>query len=478
MNVLLINPVINQIRSKVSSYFPAGIAYLASHLEQNGFNVRVLDFQTSPHKYSDQFLREEINSYNPEVVGIGCLFSLYFPSVKETAKKIKKINNRIPIVIGGAHPTLFFRDILIDCRDIDFIVLGEGEESFLQLCLKLKNKDAALSDIDGLAYRENGEIRVNPKTRFIERLDSLPFPAFDKFDMKLYFRHVRYTRKNRGMSIITSRSCPYRCTFCSMFHTHGTKWRGRTTANVIDEIELLYNKHGVRCFQIMDDNMAVSKDRTLDILRTIKRRGLDISIVFPNGISINTLDREVIEALKGAGCKEIRLPIEHGSEYIRNSVMKKHLREEKIFEVIELCNEFKIPTIVFLIIGMPGEDRKTMEENINFVKKLKGRRFVDMLAPNFATPYPGTELFKQCIEEKLIDDDIIRGLTEGTLTVFDKPIIKLKTLSEKELIDYRIKLWKVSFRQNFFRIAVRYLRPNRANYQAITAFIRRFVLGF
>ena len=172
------------------------------------------------------------------------------------------------------------------------------------------------------------------------------------------------------------------------------------------------------------------------------------------------------------------MQIEWGSDHIRNEVMGKRLSTDKIFEVIELCNEFKIPTIGYFIIGMPGEDRKTMGENIAFVKKLKGRRFVDFIAANFATPYPGTVLYDQCIKDNLIDVETIKQLIDGTLTIFDKPVIRLKTLSEKELVEYRKKIWEIFFQQNLFRIAARYLKPTRENYQIVRAVVHRFVLGY
>lgn len=474
MRILLINPSMNKSLSKISSFFPSGIAYLASYLQKNGFQVEIIDFQNTPYSA----LQDKIRFFNPEIVGIGCLFSHYLPNVKKIAKIVKDLNPKIYVAMGGLHPTLFYDQIMASIGEIDFIVLGEGEVSFLELCKRLDNGITNLESIDGLAYRQNDAVKVNPKTKFIDKLDDLPFPAFDKIDMAKYYYHLRYNKNNRGMSIVTSRSCPNRCTFCSMFHSHGSVWRHRSAENVLEEMEFLYNKYHIRNFQFMDDNMSFSKDRTLEIFRGVIKRRMKITFGFPNGIAIKTLDREVIDIMKEAGCIEIRLPIESGSEYMRNKIMKKRLSTAKIFEVIELCNEFEIPTIGYFIVGMPGEDHKTMEENIDFVKKLKGRWFVDFIAANFATPYPGTVLYDQCVKEGLIDNKVIEQLIDGTLTIFDKPVIKLKTLTEEELIGYRKELWRVFFKQNIFRILTKYTKPTRDNFQIARAVIHRFVLGY
>lgn len=483
MNILLINPTMNKSLSRISSFFPSGLTYLASYLVKNGFNVKILDLQTVPRtelnsRGISDILEKEIKSFNPEIVGIGCLFSHYLPNIKDIARKLKSLNPNVFIVIGGLHPTIFCKEIITGVKEIDSVMLGEGEISLLKLCNKLKNGIKNFKDIDGIAYRNNGEVIINPKTSFIENLDTLPFPAFDKINIENYVSHLRYNKKNRGMSVMTSRSCPNRCTFCSMFHTHGSRWRCRSAENVLDEMEFLYKNYHIRNFQFMDDNMSFSRDRTIEIFRAVMQRGMDITFSFPNGIAIKTLDREVLSVMKEAGCVEIRLPIESGSEYIRNKVMKKNLSSEKIFEVIELCNEFEFPTIGYFIIGTPGENRETLEENINFIKKLKGRWFVDFLAANFMTPYPGTKVYEQCVKEGLIDNTVIKQLIDGTATIFDKPIIKLKTLTEKELIKHRKEIWKISFKQNFFRILKKYLKPTRNNYQIVRAVIHRFVLGY
>lgn len=483
MNVLLINPTMNKSFSKISSFFPSGLTYLASYLIKNGFDVEILDFQTVPRDNLDScgivdILQKEIKSFNPKVVGIGCLFSHYLPNIKDIAGKLKSLNPGIFIVIGGLHPTIFCKEIITEVVEIDSVILGEGEVSLLKLCNKLKNGIGNFEDIDGIAYRSGGGVIINSKKNFIENLDVLPFPAFDKINIENYVYHLRYNKKNRGMSVITSRSCPNRCTFCSMFHTHGTRWRHRSAENVLDEMEFLYKNYNIRNFQFMDDNMSFSRDRTIKIFKSVLSRGLDITFSFPNGIAIKTLDREVLAVMKEAGCVEIRLPIESGSEYIRNKIMKKNLSTDKIFEVIELCNEFEFPTIGYFIIGTPGETRQTLEENISFIKKLKCRRFVDFLAANYMTPYPGTEVYEQCVKEGLIDGKVIKQLIDGTATIFDKPIIKLKTLTEQELIEHRNAIWKISFRQNFFKILKKYLKPTRNNYQIIRAVIHRFILGY
>lgn len=478
--VLLINPTSNRIFSKNYSFFPIGIASLGSVLRAKGFNVKIIDFQAHPEYLENgKYLENEIELFNPDIVGIGCLFSFYYPNLREIAQKVKKINPELLVAVGGLHPTLFHRKILSDLEYIDFVIHGEAEESFLNLCLKLRNKDQKFDDIDGLTWRKNGEINVNQKNFFIDDLDMLPFPTYKDFSLDEYIYHLRYSKrkKNLGMSILTSRSCPNRCTFCSMFHSHGPRWRARSSENVLDEMELLYNEHQIRHFMFMDDNMTFNKQRTMAIFNGILKRDMKISFNFPNGISIKTLDREVIALMKETGCVEVSLPIESGSEHMRNDVMKKRLSDDKIFEVIELCNEYKLETIGLFILGMPGENCKTMEENISFVRQLKGRRSVDFISFAFATPFPGTVLFDQCVDEKLIDEKTIEELYEGTSQIFDTPIINLKTLSKEELIEYRNLLWKMFVKQNFLRLSTKMLTQGTMLLRIIKAVLRRFLYG-
>ncbi len=459
MQVLLINPRPQNIHP--DGFFPIGLAYLAAFLEQKKIRTKVVDFFAYPDKIDDiNFLREEINSFKPDIIGVGCLFSVYFPVVKEICRKIKLINNNLKVVIGGLHPTTFPGEILSGCEYIDFIILGEGEESFVDLCLKLTD-GKEVEDIDGLAYRQGGEIKISPKTRYIADLDNLPFPAYHKFNMDNYFYHYWYQRNNRGMSILTSRSCPNRCIFCNMFLAHGNVWRARSPESVLDEMEFLYNEYRIRHFMFMDDNMTLNKQRTMDIFEGIIKRKLRVTFNFPNGVSVNTLDQDIIEAMKKAGCIEISLAIESGSEYIRNNVIKKRLSNKKIFEVIELCNKYHISTKGFFIFGLPGEDRATFDESLSFVSQLRGNRAIDFILPHFATPFPGTALFQQSFSEGLIDNLTVKKLIECEVMPYDKPIIKLKTLSEQDIIEYRNKIMRRFLKQNYLRLFLKYLKDFR-----------------
>lgn len=479
MNVLLINPTIDRAFSKRYSYFPIGLAYLLSTLEKEGYKTKVLDFNANPEDLTEENIKNEVKAFGPSIAGIGCLFSNYYPSLTKLAGMIKDVDRGIKVVIGGLHPTLFYDQILSEHDSIDFVMLGESEQSLVDLCRAVKSGNSSFGDIDGMAYRENGDVRVNPKTSFIDDLDSLPFPAYESFDLSKYHYHNRYSafKKNTGMSVLTSRSCPNRCTFCSMFHSHGKRWRPRSARNVIDEVEHLYKNHGIRHFMFMDDNMTLNKKRTLEIFRGITGRGMKITFDFPNGVSIKTIDRQVMEAIKEAGCQEMPLPIESGSERIRNEVIKKRLPEEKIFKAIELCNEFDIETIGLFVLGMPGEDHESVLENLEFVRKLKGNHAVDFISMAFATPFPGTALFEQCVREKLIDEETISSLVNGTIQTFDKPVINLPTLSKQELLDFRKAMMTQFIKQNLPRLAIGGIARPTFTFRVLKAVWNRFLFN-
>ena len=254
MRVLLINPQTPNFIHNREYYLPPNILYIAGALRKASAEVNVLDlnvYKSEEHKYPIRFCEgiivDRINDFEPTLVGIGCLFSGQFPLLLKYSKRIRKEFENIWVVIGGIHPTLFPIEILRNCLSIDYIILGKGETSSVQLVESLRRKDLdKLKVIDGFAFRRGDKVIVNSKTCFIADLDQIPFPAYDLIDLKDYYHDTsdwhnpRNLPINASIPILSSRSCPRRCNFCSMFRVMGPKWRGRSPENVVDEIELLY----------------------------------------------------------------------------------------------------------------------------------------------------------------------------------------------------------------------------------------------
>ncbi len=456
--ILLINaPTIRTQTVGTDNYFPMGLLYLAAILKNNNIDVEISDInnyyylkdinEAILNEYLEDIFCKYVKDYKPDIIGIGCTFSGAFKSLKIIAKRIKKIFPKAPIAIGGIHPTVFAREILKRYSFIDYVVIGEGEAAFLELVKHITNGSPSLDSVDGIAFRDKGNIRINPKTKFENNLDGLPLVDYSIINANEYkmdtsnWYSPKKIKVGQPFTIISSRSCPNRCTFCSMRLVHGPKIRFRSADNILDEIEYLYNDYGVRYFQFMDDNMTLDKKRILEICNGIKRRNMDIQFDTPNGLAINRLDQEIIDAMVDAGLVYVSLGVESGSEYIRNKSMKKGLMTKKIYEIVEACAKHSQLFIKgFFIIGMPEETQETLQETYEMIKKLP----FDKISVNFVVPYPGTELFNYCIQHNMLrykledyvdmevfqDSDVYPHFKPHKLTIEDLVIF------QKQCFDY------------------------------------------
>lgn len=451
--VLLINaPLINNPIAHRSTYFPLAMLSIATLCKREGVEATVLDAGNyfvqkgwglpELSNYYETTIKDHIHELQPDIIGIGAVFSGAFSSLREMAKDIKKDFPSIPIVIGGIHATIFAREILEQYKHVDFVIVGEGENSFLQLvkCLRFGH---SVDNIDGLAYRQSGEVKLNAKLEFITDLDALPFPDYELIDFTQYHFDTDqwYSPKNlpigRPFPILSSRSCPNRCSFCSMWLIHGPKFRSRSANHVLDEIESLYHRFGARYFEFMDDNLTFDRKRILEICRGIVARNLNIQFSTPNGVAVNKMDKEVVDALVAAGMIRLALAIEHGSGYIRNKVMHKGLNIEKVYKVVEACAQHKHLYIIgYFVVGMPQETADTLEETYSIIKELP----LDHFQINWATPYPGTELFNYCIEHKLLAGKAKNYMTIDNLHYnTSQPHFKPHNLSMEEMIEFKTK---------------------------------------
>jgi len=452
MRILLVNPPIPLEYYNREFYLPSSLLYMGAVLQKNGEDVRVLDLKPfsakgilDPYKFYDQTLINAVSEFKPDLIGFGCLYSGSFPDVLRFSALVKKEFGNIPVMAGGIHFTIYASQILDKCPSIDWIVLGEGEEAVIQVVNAVKNKSRGFDNIDGFAFRKNGKGVVNPKTRYIEDLDTVPFPAYNLIDIKDYYvdtsnwHNPKKLAINTSVPIITSRSCPNRCNFCSMFMAMGPKWRARSPENVAGEIEFVHEKYGHSHFSFMDDNMSLDKKRVLGICAEIKKRRLDIQFETPNGLAINTLDEEVLDALVSAGMVRTWLAIESGSDYIRNKIMRKNLSRRKIYDVARLIRKYKqLNVAAFFIIGMPEDTKETLMETYDMIKEID----VDRVFVQNVVPFPGTEVFRQALKDNLLVDGKVDEFylrTDRYLTNYDQIFIKPYKLELNDLREFRMK---------------------------------------
>lgn len=410
---------------------PLSLLYLASYLENVGFEPRIFDLDSVVRHKSAYFfgfdsskLLLQLSRFQPDLIGITCPYSARWPFTQRLTQMIRSRYKDAPIVIGGIHPTAF-PEYSLSSSGADFVILGEDEFSAAALLMSIVTGERG-PNIEGLAYKDNGTVVVNPKTRFIQELDELPFPAYHLLDMDKYKELCRDDRISqiRGMyfSLLTSRSCPNQCTYCNMFLAHGRKWRARSPENVLDEIEHILHHYQVNQFAIVDDNFLLSKKRATEILQGIIDRNLRIKFITPNGLSVRTLDDKLVRLLKEAGALEISIAIESGSDFIRNQVYNKKISSEQIYRVVESCRRHHLPVRTFFMIGAPGESDRTVRESIDMMRRIKVPAYI-----NITTPYKGTRLYEYYLEKGEIRDEDIRS---GTWVDPRLPIEKAKNYDQ------------------------------------------------
>lgn len=415
MRVLLIRPPATAFK-KVPSLIvsePLGIMYLASYLNtyEKQVVVDIVDcyLESTKQKEGDFYilglsyeaLRKKIMDFSPDIVGVHCMFTEYSKGVHDVARITKEISEDIPVVFGGAHASAFYREILKDVN-VDLVVRGEGEETFLEIVRRYKNGQG-LKDIAGTIINSNGEIKVNPCRPFIKDVDMIPFPARELLDMSNYYNYPYSVKKSMAyprLSMITSRGCPFRCVFCSIHSIWEHSYRARSSKNVVDEIELLCRDYRIKEIIFYDDNMTLDKKRMNEICDEIIKRKLKIRWSTPNGVAIWTLDKSTILRMKQAGCYKITFGLESGSPDTLKFIHKDFIDFNKAKELIRFCNRIGLWTVSSFIIGFPYETRDDIVKTFSFALECD----VDIATFYCATAYPGTELFDVCKKEGLITD--------------------------------------------------------------------------
>lgn len=366
---------------------PLGIAWLASVLRENGFKDVVLIDSMANH-YTNQEIIELLKKQGPDIVGISFGTQIRF-SAFELARMIKSNFPGVPVVAGGPHPTLTAQDTLENIPEIDVIVRGEGDISFLNLVKAIANK-ADLTGVKGISFRnKNGNVVHNPPEPPIQDLNKIPLPARDLLPMEKYDKTAILSKK-RVANIMSSRGCPYHCSYCSTSEQWGHMIRHRSPKNVVDEIELVLKTYpflgGIRFF---DDVLTMDKARVIEICREILRRKLDF--VWECEARANTIDEEMVGEMKKAGCEFIDLGIESGSNRILKNI-KKSITVEQAVAATKIIKKAGIGMKAFFMHGLPGETYEDIKKTVFLSRYLFYELGVEGTTQGISVIYPGTEL--------------------------------------------------------------------------------------
>lgn len=405
-NLLLVAPPPYDFGEKTMSNMSLALLYLAGAARDAKVcdDIKVFDFNApSPGgKTIEQFFEV---CPDEGIVGINCLFSAIFPAVRKIAQEIRLRKPNVKIVSGGMHPSFFAKDIMENCTEFDAIAIGESDNNFPHL-LRYLWGECGIDELESVAVRNSdGSTLLIPRKGYIQNLDNIPFPGYEYFNFNDYRRDTSNWWSPDGIKIssgyvylLTSRSCPNRCNFCSMWQIMGTRFRMRSAESIFNEIQFLNNTYQINYFQIMDDSFTFNRQRVIDICEKIIFSGMKVYFTCPNGISVKTIDRELIQIMRKAGFIEMSIAVESGSDYIRNKIMGKGTSKEQIYNAYKWCKEFGIKTRMFLIVGMPEETEETIQETRKLIEEID----TDYYAVSSAIPLPGTKLYEQCVKDGLL----------------------------------------------------------------------------
>ena len=341
--------------------------------------------------------RKKCRRSSRSVTGITCPTPVFY-IVKGICYELKKKDNVIPIVLGGPHPTAMPSEILNEMA-ADVAVIGEGEETFLELIRTIESRQT-LDSVNGIAYKENGVIRINPRRELIPDLDILPFPAKDLLPIeKYYLPPTKRIKSERATNMITSRGCPFTCTFCMAKTIWGRKTRLRGIRNVVDEIKENVELFKLNEFSFHDEFFTFKKERVIALCREILKQNLDISWVCQ--ARAGSVDLDMLRIMKEAGCGKIAFGFESGNERMLKLMHKKETLQNAV-ESVKLCKKAGIDVEGAFILGYPGEDEQSIRDTIAFALRLN----CETAAFFIAIPYPGTELYSEALAKGYLKKEV------------------------------------------------------------------------
>lgn len=439
-------PFTTKCEEKVPGYlpFPFFLAYATAVLEENDVDVNLVD--GIAEGYDEEEFIGKIEKFKPDLV----LLETSTPTIYVDLEIAKKIKERFgcEIALAGPHASVMYSDIMKE-DFVDYTLVGEYEYTLLDL-VKHMEKGDDLREVKGLVYRENGERRINERRPPIENLDELPLPARHFLPMYSYNDEFAGMLKP-NTQIWASRGCPFGCIFCLwpkvMYGSR--KHRARDPIKVVDEMEWLIDKYKFKSIFFDDDTFNIGKKRVIALAKEIKERGIDIpwSIM----ASAQTMDKEMLEAMKKAGLVSLKYGVESGDQEIINRA-KKGLDLNKLRDVVKTTKEMGIKTHLTFMFGLPGETWDTVRKTINFALELDP----DSIQFSICTPFPGTEYFEWADKNGLLLTKDWR-MYDGARSA----VIKTESMSNDDLEEaweMANKAWsRHKLRQNFSERPLEYI---------------------
>ena len=366
---------------------PINLLYIATILKNEGHDVKFIDALAEQKPLNE--MSHTMTKYDMVIFSTS---TMSFSEDVSILAEFKEVNNSLITIIFGSHPT-FMPENTLENEEIDIIVRREPEFIIRDLANAISMGGSSWKSINGIGYREHGKIILNDYYPLIDDLDLLPF-----IDRNLLSKNVDYfnplIKRMPYTTIMTSRGCPSKCTFCTVPTFYGNKVRYRSAENVLAELENIQNQ-GYKEVWIRDETFTVFKQRNIKIFNGMIEKGINLSWIC--NAKVGTIDKDMMLLMKKAGCHTIKFGVESGVQIILDNI-KKGIKVSKTRETFMLAQELKVDTHAHIMLGCPGDSIETIESTINFVKE------IDPTTVTFGicTPYPGTELFNE-IAQKISD---------------------------------------------------------------------------
>jgi len=449
--VVLIKASLLSVRQHFSP--PLGIMSLAAYVREAlpGTDFHLIDM--IPEGLDIEGAAERALSFSPDLVGISAM-SYESGALKELAAALKRRRPELLVIAGGPHATTHPEDALTP--DIDLVVRGEAEQTMTELLPRLLAGERR-PDVRGIAFRRDGAYTdTGPRDGFADP-DTFPTPAFDLIQLERYWDLPRFgtTYVHREYApLSTSRACPYHCTYCHRMF--GTRYRAQSPAVVLRDLEVLQNRYGVKEVQFVDDCFNLDKRRVAAICDGIRDRGLKFAISFPNGLRGDIMDDATLDKLKAAGTYRITYAIESASPRIQQFI-KKHVKLDRLREVIAATDARDIMVDGFFMVGFPGEKRDEIEMTFDYALKSK----LHTASFWFVTPFQGTDLHEQAeaLGLSVPENPDALHYFDPTTDLSEVPADELRGLTQKNFLRFYLNPWRI------WRIAK--LFPNRRQIPAL-----------
>ncbi len=372
---------------------PLGLAYVAAALEKNGYPVEIFDNYLLERSIEE--VKVEVKKRQPQIVGITCS-SLTYTRCIETAKAVKEACLSCKVVVGGPHPS-YMPQTVLDHKEIDYVVIGEGEQAMVKLASSIMHgeQESVIAKIPGVACKIGGEI-VKTASEFISDLDTIPFPARHLLPMKMYDRALPYLDVKPVDTMSILRGCPYNCAYCETRELWGTTCRAFSPQRVVDEIKHMAENYGSKGIYFVGDNFTINKKRTSELCQLIKENKLDIKWTCETRADL--ISKELLVDMKSAGCQTMFFGVESGSPKIQQK-LNKNIDLQQVERTFELCRQVGIRTVTSFMLGIPGETADDMQATFKFAKHLNA----DWCQFNIYIACPGSRLYDEVMSQGLYD---------------------------------------------------------------------------